>query len=222
MIAVGYVRPDKVSGRFAEALVTLALAGRMTDGWIGIQSGPRIASARNEVVDYFLDHKSAPYLLMVDTDMDFTVEHVDQLLAIADDETILGGLCFTGDVNISPTLYRMVEEDGKLTGSEPIWNYPPDALVEVDATGAAFLLIPRNVLQTMRDAFMGRTAYPYFAESERDLVGIGEDVTFCLRARGLGFKVKVDTGCRIGHAKTRLIDQGSYLSWRRDYTEANA
>lgn len=222
MIAVGYVRPDKVSGRFAEALVTLALARKMTDGWIGLQSGPRIASARNDIVDHFLDNKTAPYLLMVDTDMDFTVEDVDQLLKNANEETILGGLCFTGDTDISPTLYRLTEQDGKLTGAEPIWNYPPDSLVEVDATGAAFLLIPRKVLRTMRDAFKDRTAYPYFAESERDLVTIGEDVTFCLRARGLGFKVIVDTGVKIGHVKSRLITQDSYVSWRRDYTEANA
>ena len=221
-LCVGYVRGRHVSGVFAESLLELVRDGLLDDGWIYVQSGPRIASARNTVVSKFLEAKTADYLLMVDTDMSFTSEQVNHLLSTADEDTILGGLCFTGDTEITPTLYRMHEIAGKFKGSDIVWNYPRNARVEVDATGAAFILIPRKVLAAMRDVLEEKTAFPWFAESERDLVTIGEDVTFCMRARSLGFKVVVDTRVVIDHLKERTVNQDTYLAFRREYTEAHA
>lgn len=209
-LCVGFVRPKLVSGKFMESLVTLALARKMPAGWIGLESGPRIASARNEVVRGFL-RSDASHLLFIDTDMDFDVEHVDRLMASADEDTILGGLCFTGDGDVYPTLYRMtLDDDGKFTGKEILLDYPDDQLVEVEATGAAFLLIPRKVLEALEKTFSDKTAYPWFAEGERDLVEIGEDITFCLRARSLGFRIMVDTGVVIRHLKDRLVDDRTF------------
>lgn len=220
-ITFGFCDDGEWNGYFGESLLECAQKSWYR-GYIRMQSGPRIAAARNGIVDLFLERSPAKYLLMVDSDMAFMPEAVELLLAHADDDRVVGGLCFSGtDSEIKPTLYEFYADENDHFASRPIWNYPTDALVEVDATGAAFLLIPRVLLEKMRAEFSDKTAYPYFAETERDLKNVGEDITFCLRLRSLGFRVFVHTGANVGHVKSMVLDQGSYLAWRKAYTAAH-
>lgn len=215
-VVVGYCHPGSVSGVFLDGMLDL-VAGGQTDGWIGNESGPGIAAARNQVVDSFLTFKTSPWLLMVDADMAFTRQDVVDLLASADpkERPIVGGLCFTyGKTELRPTLYTD-------NGREPVWDYPRDAMCQVDATGTAFLLIHRSVLEALA-AHFAESAYKWFAEGEYGGEVIGEDVTFCLRARSLGFPVHVNTAVKIGHRKERTVTEDLYWTWRRAYHEANA
>jgi hypothetical protein len=183
-----------------------------------LATGPMIADGRNQIVQTFLSHPKEPeWLLMVDTDMVFGADLADRLLEHADPEhsPIVGGLCFMGGrgAKVEPTL-RVLVPDGE-GGAEfsTMWDYPPDELVNVDATGAACLLIHRRVLHDLGERF-GDTPYPWFAFTVHNGNKIGEDVTFCLRARQAGYPIKVHTGIKVGHSKTNLIDDRAYLDWR--------
>ena len=204
---VGYVSNGFIRTEFHDCLMTLVLKNGI-GGRISATSGPRLASARNEVVKRFLA-TNREWLWMLDTDMTFGPDTLNELLAV--DEPIVGALCFgTESGQPFPVLHRLGED-----GMHKVPDYPKDELVEVDATGAACLLVHRDVLEKLRANDDG--LYPWFQEG-RTLQGqeVGEDVAFCLKARELDFPIYVHTGIKTGHVKTHVLNEEFYegVRWK--------
>jgi hypothetical protein len=190
-----------------------------------MQSGPRIAAARNDVVRHFLKF-NAQWLLMIDSDMVFNPEQVDKIMEVADAEErpLLGGLCFGGGRSgiMFPTIYRLRVPGPNETPVEVVKDYPPDTLVPCDATGAAFLLMHRSLLIKMHETW-GETNSPWFIEgSEYKGMAFGEDWAFCMRAKHLGYQLYVHTGVKIGHTKATVLDEPAYLRYREREDELGA
>lgn len=206
-VVVGYCSGEQVDARFNRSLVRLIFAEERIfppdGGVIHIRSGPRVAAARNAIVRTFLTERpNANWLLMLDSDMVFEPDLVDRLLNVSQDNDvkIVGGLCFGGGYTneIFPTMYMM---EGENIG--PIADIPEDKLVRVDGTGAACLLVHRSVY----DAMIGKFEDPHqwFAETIWHGKEIGEDLSFCLRAKLCGFDTYVHTGIQVGHARTKVL-----------------
>ncbi len=76
---------------------------------------------------------------------------------------------------------------------------------EFAATGSGCLLIHRDVLEALHEHHGDHVSY--FYEDRRvpadggERRWMGEDLTFCLQARELGFPVIVDTSIHVGHHK---------------------
>jgi hypothetical protein len=228
-LALGWVYPGLVEGQFMQSVTDLLIADDArrlkgeksrilrNGGTIGVLSGPRIASARNNVVSAFLKTQ-AEWLLMVDTDMVFKPEAVDMLFEAADPDScpIVGGLCFAGGRSgiMHPTLYNLVDpetNDGNPIGI--IRDYPDYGLCKVDATGAAFLLMHRQTMKDIGERFQG--PYPWFAEGTvYKGAAFGEDWAFCLRAKSLEIPVHVHTGVKIGHVKPQILDEDAYRAYQ--------
>lgn len=214
-------------------LATIAELQELCVGWIGQESGPLVATGRNNIVRTFLTGTfrggaRGEWLLFIDADMVYDRRAVQTMLAVADVEQtpILGGLCFGGGRggHIFPTLYVATDERLHL---DRINEYPKDTLCKVDATGGAFLLVHRSVLERMYEAFgvvrddQGEvvldeeghpveTPYPWFTYGANAGKPTGEDIAFCLRARALDIPVHVHTGIRIGHIKPQILDEELY------------
>lgn len=215
-VSVAYCSDGNLRFEFAECLDRMMnhdlthgghLAARHT-----LACGPRIAAARNQLTKMMLEHPAKPdWLLMIDSDMCFPHDLVDRLLEVADpiDVPILGGLCFGGhpDGVVFPTIYRLrtENEDGQIM--ETVHDYPPNELVVCDATGAACLLVHRDVLETMEKRLPPGHPMPWFAESVHMPAGakkgieFGEDWHFCMQARAAGFPIHVHTGIELTHVK---------------------
>ena len=173
-------------------------------------SGPRIAAGRNHLVESFLA-SPGEWLLMVDDDMSFDGDVIDRFLKVADAEKrpIVGGLAFaTGRDGIFPTLFQ-VHPEAQVPVRITAW--PLDDLVEVDATGAACLFVHRSVFERMSDEYP--KPWQWFQETQLNGSTVGEDMTFCLRARALGFPIVVDTSIKFGHVKARIIDEDEFFRW---------
>lgn len=159
--------------------------------------------ARNEIVERFLA-TDAEWLLQIDTDMKWAPQDVLDLLKTADrrHRPVVGALCFKlqgmnedyGAILI-PTLYRK-DEHGE---TRPVLTYK--GVERVDATGAAFLLIHRDVLTKM-----GGNWFSHHPEQET----ASEDWAFSLRLRDAGFPLHVDTRIRIGHEKAVVFGEPEY------------
>lgn len=204
-VALGYVHPGTVSNHFTASLI------RTTTPLVDVideRSGPNVARGRNRVVERFLADVPADWLWMVDTDMSWEPDALDRLLSVADPEAcpIVGGLCFgTSEGRLVATIFDTIT----LAGDEVIVRveeFPRERIVKVAATGAAFLLIHRDVLVAIRDGKFSQ-AFPWFQETEVDGYPCGEDVTFCLRAGQLGYPVLVDTRVKTGHYKSVLYTE---------------
>jgi hypothetical protein len=238
-IAVGYVHGEFVLGEFMGSM----LAFREFD-WrnrhsciasIGMK-GACIADNRNRVVRWFLDQAvAADWLLFIDTDQAFGREAVYQLLDSADPilRPVVSALIF-GNVDL-------FTDSGDPGG--PIWapnwmkynpgGYPrlvlefTTSLQEVDAVDMGFCLIHRSVLEAMRSKYEAEDNWPWFGH---DLalgpagvrVRLGEDFTFCARARKLGFSVWGNGGVIVDHIKSRRENLSTFVErYRPDITKAD-
>lgn len=70
-------------------------------------------------------------------------------------------------------------------------------LIEVDYAATACLLIRVEVFRSMDP--------PWFEIGKPNSVTMGEDVTFCLKAKELGFPTYVDTSVRMGHQISAVV-----------------
>lgn len=175
-------------------------------------SSANVSATRNALTRIFLEDKTeAEWLLWIDADMGWEHDALEKLLASADpvERPIVGGLCFGRNKDgLFPTIYQLVDRFGALTTLR-IKDYPRDTVYRCSATGAAFLLIHRSVIQAMRDKQFNAT-FEWFQETELAGMPCGEDITFCLRAELLNFPVHVNTGVRIGHHKSQLLTEDEY------------
>lgn len=138
----------------------------------------------------------------IDADIGFTADDVERLLA--------------HDVPIVAATYpqkgRRALTCHVLPGTEQLVFGEQGGLLEVLYVGTGFLLVRREVYETMgqqlelpvcNERFPGRPLVPYFLPMLRaDGPGhwyLAEDFAFCERARQCGFHIMLDTTIRLQH-----------------------
>jgi hypothetical protein len=216
---IAFIHPGQTSAYFTTSLVGSLLFDRVSSRRVvnifNEWSSANVSASRNSIVRKFLD-VDAEWLWFIDADMAWDPDALDALHEVADSESapIVGGLCFGASHDVLwPTIYQLGEVDGKPT-TVRVEDYPPDALVQVAATGAAFLLIHRSALEAIRDREFNRT-FPWFQETELNGQPVGEDLTFCLRAGMVGLPVFVNTAVKVGHHKSHLLTEALFLAQRK-------
>jgi hypothetical protein len=233
-VVLGWVCPGTVSSRFMDSVLRFVFAsagevqlGNRQDhviaGYKFIESGPRIAAARNSLVRQFLNdptYEKVEWFLMLDADMVFDESLLPALFQDVRDaegnvqRPIVGGLCFGGGrEKVFPTMYKIVDpktNDGEAVRVIDDWT--EGAAVQVDATGAACLLVHRSVYEAMLER-LGEPV-PWFAESIYKGVEFGEDWTFMLRAGSMGYPIIVNTNAKVGHQKPIVLDENLWRDGR--------
>lgn len=230
-VVVGYLDNGSWSACFGLSYRDLTLYDLMKSRRIVRNGGRELRSlctsgnlpdARNDVVRAFLETTDGEWLFFVDTDMGFSREIVDQLMASADKEArpVVGALCFAArrgpilnmyadTYHVHPTVYQK-NPDG-LTGFTPYPAYPIDSVVPVDATGTAAVLIHRTVLEAVREKF--GTDWFTRVGTEDGEGYYSEDLSFCIRLAELGIPMHVNTAVRTVHHKGLVyLDEDLFLS----------
>ena len=155
--------------------------------------------ARNSCVKHFLASR-ADYLFFVDHDTVPTV-HAPLTLMRARKDIISG--C-TPIVTIDPNtkqrvkLYTVNRHGTAPDGSVGLVPATGVGIEEIDACGAACLMISRRVLEAFR--------FPFRVRFDEDgLAVLGQDYSFCASAIEAGFKVFVDFNVLCGHYKDVML-----------------
>lgn len=226
------------AGSFEQSKLKLILEDQMgpgrlasDDGLFGyipqIAGAGRLGAARNQAVKKFLEHTTAEWLLFVDSDMGFEPDLIERLLSAADPEErpVVGGLCFAqrfygigpGEAVRTlwqPTLYtRVTYGDGKVSW-DPAYNYSSDAVVKVDGSGAACVLIHRTVLERIDGGWFTPLVIGEGPEHA------GEDISFFERLYGLGVPVYVNTAAKTSHMKEQWFTEADYTDLRSPASSA--
>jgi GT2 family glycosyltransferase len=157
--------------------------------------------AREKMAEYAIE-QGYDYVLFLDSDMTPPPDALTKLLAYNKD--IVCGAYYTRKPPHTPCFFNRVTLDSNIV-CECMTEYPR-GLVEVEAAGTAFMLIKTDVFRSIYQA--GRSCF-------FPIVGIGEDIAFCLRAREQGYKIYVDTALQIGHIGTVVYGEEAYLSGKR-------
>jgi len=213
MVAVGWIDGGETTGEFTESVTKLAAYeaayGRLDDV-LRIKSGPQMCEGRNGIVERFLEINSE-WLFMVDTDMVFGYNVAERLIASAVEANVkmMGGLCFGIDKQLGqfPTLYRDVSGHPTV-----MLDLPDSGVVEVDGTGAAFIVTHRSVfVDNRRDGH-----HPWFhrievAESNTNPGNVlSEDLSWCWWLKSRGVKICVDVDVEAGHVKPSIVGRATY------------
>ena len=147
-------------------------------------------------------------VLWIDSDMIFPSDTLIRLSADLDEgRDIVSALCFTRRENSVPCIQSdltwEVKPDGWVNTNAYIYlDYPREQVFEVAGCGFGCVMTSAALLKKMLDKY-GAPFYP--------LMGMGEDTTFCFRARQDGVKIYCDSRIKIGHIGSKVFDETNYL-----------
>ena len=209
MIAAAYVHGGNVRHEFMVAMQDLVLRERRIAAIIQAQ-GPYIPQNRNLVCERFLQLPvSCEWLWFFDIDIDFPRDILDNLLEVASRERPIVGALYLNQVT------------GKPPGTWwPTWSdecgrvekVVMGAIHELTTLGMGCTLIHRDVIVALAERHKD-DPWPWFGHDILEHDGIpervGEDETFCARARAAGFSVW-GLAELVGHVKSVCIGS-SYL-----------
>lgn len=155
------------------------------------------------------------YLLFIDSDMEFPVWGLERL--ISRNKDIVGGLYYKKGEPHCPLVYKTKGLDHTC-----IQN-PPANLSEVDGMGTGFMLIKKAVLTKMFDKkFVKKNGFPFNFMQKPDGNDIGEDLSFCLRARKLGYKIWCDPTIPLNHIGESTTNSVSYFDSMKSLAKIDA
>lgn len=251
-VAIGTVHGEEVNGWFFHSMLGLQSWLRThrdpadpgyvdIDDVIAVRSGPALAMGRGRLTGAFLESTDADALLMVDSDMSFAPETIVAMVRAFTDMRaqypnvgMLGGLAFISNdpraINPAPNLWI---ENPRVPGNMvKLPEYQPDTLYEVAATGAACVIIGRDVIEKVSAEgnpfhHVNLVNYPMLARNLATMDDpaaiedmcrshveiadqLGEDLSFCYRVKQAGYRVFVHTGLRFDHAKAILVGEPEY------------
>ena len=138
------------------------------------------------------------YVLYVDSDMIFSPEDVERLLAHK--VGICSGLYITRRGEGKNVLYSEIITRRRFPPRAPKLIHDPQesGFGRVEGCGFGFVLIKTSVLKTM---------FKYYKSLFEPFKGVGEDIAFCLRARRCGFYTFADRDVKLGHIGTRVYER---------------
>lgn len=174
-----------------------------------IIQGGILTLQRNEAVQ----RMRGDWLIFIDDDMVWQPDAVRRLIEIRDEHDLdmVGGLCFRRSEPYQPTLYMRTDA---LQGPYNYLERWDSDVVEVDATGMAFILIHKRVFEKIAGSLMPpyeerlKLGPPNFFKWEGTL---GEDLRFCQNAKAAGCRIWVDTRIQIGHMSEVQITHRHFL-----------
>ena len=193
---------DYLEADFVESLTELILHTTKCDVEVKLLKASLVYDARNQLSKYVLEKGGYDFVLWLDSDMTFEPDLLDRLMDDMEGRQAVTGLCFGRRPPFNPSIYKEldVKQDGKLiTPYRTLYeDYPRDSVFEAEACGFACVLMRIDVLEAM-----GIYGVPFFP-----VAGLGEDLTFCWRARKLDIKFHCDSRLKIGHIMRISVDEG--------------
>ena len=152
-----------------------------------------ISAGRNEMAQENVNRTNADYLMWIDSDMQFPPYGVTRLIGYGLD--IVGGVYFRKAADARPLVLRF-NEAGLF---EEFTEVPRGELFEVDGIGTGFLLIRRRVIEAFTPEVTKEYGTPFGIGKGPTGREEGEDLSFCRRAKLLGFKIWADPSIPLGH-----------------------
>lgn len=191
---------DQVPTQFA---FSLAMLKKVEECAVSFQMGSLIYTARNDLAKKSIEME-CDYVLWLDSDITFKPDLLERLWAIKDKGDIITGLYYRRVKPFSPVIFDEIHiDENGCSWSEP--DEIPDGLFEAEGCGFGCVLMPTNIFIDVMAKF-GALFSP--------IGNVGEDLSFCWRARQCGYKIVCDPTIYIGHVGHYVIDKEFYNSYK--------
>lgn len=197
MIAVPCM--DQVPYQFAHSLCTLKKEGECC---IVFEAGSLVYTSRNDLARKAIDME-ADYVFWLDSDMVFAPDTLLKLLEDRDKGDIISGLYYRRVEPYKPVLFQQLDIDEK--GCK--WTHVhavPKNVFEIGGCGFGCVLMPTNIFMDVFNRF-GAMFDP--------IAQVGEDLSFCWRARAVGYKIVCDPNVKLGHVGHYIVTEDFYNAY---------
>lgn len=165
-----------------------------------VSGDPYIDHARNVLLEQFW-RSTATHCLFIDSDVGWKAEDVQRLLRM--DVPVCAGVYRYKVAEVQfPMIPKMA--DGKIVKH--------GQYIEADGVPAGFLMIRRDALERMREAYPQLHCGKFFAAFTPAVFNgewQPEDYLFCLRWRDVGGKILVDPHCDLSHTDGKTAFRGT-------------
>ena len=188
---------EKVHTKFMQSMLDL----RKPEGaCYTVVEGTLIYESRNIIAANAIN-AGFDWVAWFDSDMKIPPFALLQLLESG--KEFISGLYFTRRPPIKPVVYKKLWVSGdKESGAENYFNYPANGIFECQAVGFGCCLTSVSLLKRVGDQY-GAPFQP--------LYGVGEDMSFCLRARWIGEKIYCDSRIKCGHMGVQEYNEDYFL-----------
>lgn len=200
---------DAVPAQFANSLAQLTSYG-IEDTQISIRFnlGSLIYSSRNQLASMALDD-GADYVMWFDSDMVFNPTTL--LLLLKDIEggaDFVTGIYYRRTAPFSPTIFKSLDINDK---NYAVWehydDHPTEGLFEIAGCGFGCVLMKAEIFTKV---------FAKFGHLFSPIGEVGEDLSFCWRARQCGYKLMCDPDIPLGHVAHTMVTKEFYTN----YTQA--
>ena len=151
------------------------------------------------------------FVLWVDSDMVFKPDLLERLMADMEGRDIVAPLFFMRNPPYEPVMYKKLRKG--LTPAEneheKLIDYPENEMFTVEGVGFGCVLMRTKVLKDVVERY-----HELFGH----ITGYGEDLSFCIRARGCGYDIWVDPTIEVGHKGSIIVDK----KWSKAYKTLKA
>ena len=198
---------NTVESEFHQSIASLRHVGEVQ--FASMQSS-MIYKSRTDLALLSLANKY-DFVLWVDSDMAFKPDLLERLMADMDGRDIVAPLFFMRNPPYEPVMYSKLRKG--LTPAEneheKLIDYPENEMFTVEGVGFGCVLMRTKVIQDVVDRY-----HELFGH----ITGYGEDLSFCIRARGCGYDIWVDPTIEVGHKGSIIVDK----KWSKAYKTLKA
>ncbi len=198
---------DQVPAQFAHSLATLTSYG-IEDTQISVwfNLGSLIYSSRDQIAKKALLDE-ADLVMWFDSDMVFSHDTLKRMLKIIDDGAdMVTGIYYRRTQPYTPTIFKTMDIDyekheAKWTEFETI----PDEPFEVASCGFGCVLMRTEMFASV---------FAQFGMMFAPIGNVGEDISFCWRARQCGYKIVADPSIALGHVGYAIITKEFFENYQ--------
>ena len=193
---------DDMPVETVSSLVNLNKVGSVS---INFSQGSLVYASRDYLAQCAISEK-ADYILWIDSDMTFKPDFLSEMLKSIEGKDFVTAVCYRRKPPFSPTIYKKIRIgfDGEAE-TEAFDELPDENIFEIDACGMAAVLMKTEIAEAIITA-------------ERQLFapisGYGEDISFCIRAKKLGYKLFADQTISVGHISRTVSDGSTWKAWK--------
>ena len=193
---------DSVPTQFAWSLATLQ---KEQNTIVAFQISSLVYTARNELARGAIK-MGADFVLWLDSDMVFERDTLKKLLKDYEEKKgdIITGVYYRRVPPFTPVLY----DEFNVTDEAVTWKETRDVkddFFEVEGCGFGCVLMPTEALFDV---------YEKYGQPFDPISGSGEDLSFCWRARQLGYKIVCDPSIQPGHVGHQIITKEFYEAYK--------
>lgn len=189
---------DTVAAGFAQSLATLNKVGQCSVSFI---CGSLIYDARNKLAAQAIKME-ADYIMWFDSDMIFEPDALFKLLetAVTEDAHIVSGLYFRRSAPYTPVAFQdLTIKDDKAEWTD--YKGELEGVHKVGGVGFGCVLVDAQVIFE---------CFGKYGTCFSPIGQVGEDLSFCHRAKELGYDTFLDCNVKCGHVGHLIVTQDMY------------